>query len=184
MKQMLKKKSCQVVDGGLHQASLARYVWMDGCGYLLAIYQQEITQNRGAEQRCRPLRRLILLFFTVNPQWSHQHWYDRRVVVKFPALQCTWMNGRWSCFLDCVELNLNMYIFTLLCWIFLANVSSGAHLRQISQHCHSIHFHSHNQSPIFLDFSFKYIFIGYYFKGLFAIHLTKAHQRAGERKKN
>lgn len=79
-------------------------------------------------------------------------------------------------------------MFSLLCLIFLANVSYGAHLRQIS-HTAIRFIATHNQSPFFPRPSspFKYILQVVIFKGDLqsVLRLTEAHQRAGEKyKKN
>lgn len=52
------------------------FLAMDGCGYALAISQHRSVKK--GKQRCRPLslRREDPVFFTVNPQWSHQHRYE------------------------------------------------------------------------------------------------------------
>ena len=92
--------------------------WMDGCGYLLAINQPEISQ-RWAEQRCRPHRRLIPVFFTVNPQWSHQHWYESGCEISSLAMHMN--EGRRSPF----PFNPNAGFFLLL---FLLNLFSSTHL--------------------------------------------------------
>lgn len=130
-------------------------LWHSMDGWMWLFYGNLSTRDhskKAAEQWCRPLRRLILVFFTVNPQWSHQHWYER-VDVRFPASVVLFP---YRC-LQCKRLLFQIYIFfTVLCVIFLANVSSGAHLRQIS-HTAIQFISTHN--PVFLDlfFFFKYI---------------------------
>lgn len=144
-----------------------------GCGYLLAIYQQQISQ-KGAELRCRPSQMLDSCIFspTVNPQWSHQHWYEsgckissfwlhmneRLGVAVVLVVGSSFLNGVFFfftplLFLLCFKYT-RMYIFSRFdVKSSSANVSFGAHLWQMP-HSSAVQFIStHNQKePRFLFF--------------------------------
>lgn len=66
------KKGNTVRNARLHR--VWHWHWMDVDMHWQFLKQRSV--KRRAEQRCRPLRRLDPVFFTVNPQWSHQHWYE------------------------------------------------------------------------------------------------------------
>lgn len=162
------------MNGGLHQA-LAQYGWMDGCGYLLAISP---TRAHSERSRCRPLRRLILVFFTVNSQWSHQRRYE-------PEISATYMNERRR-FLEAVACKRwllknknkkNLYVGAVV-FNFLVRSPSSADYLMLPFNPLPLT----TKAPVFPSSPFKYI-LYVIFKGdsQSVLRLTEAHQRAGEK---
>lgn len=111
---------------------LNRCMWVSGANLSPQISQWEQSNDAA-------LTRSIPVFFTVNPQWSHQHWYacGCEILCSPNVQERISVTGIPKTSFQFPILTYN-YIYTLA-FIFIssANVSSGAHL----QHCHSIHFH-------------------------------------------
>lgn len=121
--------------------------WMD-----VGFYWRFISKRSGGEKLCRPLKHLIPVFFTVNPQWSHQYWYKSGC--ENYRFSKNMNESRQSDFLmfeiqtlAFFPLPSSINNFTLT--IFSVNVS-WAHLRQIS-HTAIQSISTHKQSHIFLE---------------------------------
>lgn len=132
----------------------------DGCRYLLANNQHRSVKKRGSKATMSPSQTLDSCVFHCKSAMKSSTLIWQWMWNFQPCNAHEW-TGRWSLFYFIFFLKKKvlktkrkfktLYIHAYCVLIFLANVSSGAHLRQISPHCHSIHFHS-QPKPYFFFF--------------------------------
>lgn len=114
-------------------------------------------------KRSRPLKHLIPVFFTVNPQWSHQHWYESGCGISSFLAAHEWISAPQipSRRMDLKHRPLLFFVifFIVMIQLFLY-FPSKCPLRSPSSadssHCHSIHF---KQTSVFFSLSFLIILV-------------------------